>query len=222
MNEQAKFETITVLKAQKLLDNNKINRPVSRRNFEFIVTGLSNEAFKYIDTGKTRTAADILGIEKVPYANIASGVISSVVYFKNNGFAFNSPGRGIKMLNSEISEFCHKNKEQILESIKYGTSKKNKILSKVALAAFHYIFNEKDSADADYFCHKLAEGTGLESDSPIYVLRQRLIQEIRSKSKLKKIERNALICKSWNAYHQKKKVKNLRWDSINEPFPKPI
>lgn len=185
-----------------------------------VITGLDNEAFKYIDTGKNRSAGDVLGIEGMPYANLVAGMVRTIMYFNKGQYGKHDGKNGLS--NADISAFAETNKDQLLESLRYGCDKKNKILSKVLLSSFHYVFNKKNEVEADIFCNKLADGTGLSSDSPIYLLRQKLIQNARATRKMTKLEMNALICKAWNAYRDKKKLTVLKYDSIREGFPKPI
>lgn len=222
-------ESIKIAEDGTLIDGQHRLHAISKTGMAqkmLVITGLEKQAFKYIDIGKPRSAADVLTIEGVANSTLISGTIKCIMYFKQNKFGFGSNRSGgshkVKLTNAEISDFYHKNKDGIMESLKYGQDKRNKILSKPTLSAFHFLFNEKNPVDADMFCHRLADGSGLESDSPIYILRQRLIQEMRSKRKIHPLERNALICKAWNAYRGKKKIQVLRWDSVKEAFPKPI
>jgi len=188
-----------------------------------IVRGLSREAFKYIDTGKTRTASDVLSIEGIEYSSRIAAMAKFIINFKSGRFfvAASQNYKKTRINNSDISAFVSNNLEKLRESMEYGYNKHNKVISSSILSAMHFILEEKNSEAADDFCYKIAKGHDLADTSPIFQLRQRLISDQRHKYKIRSLEKLALLCKAWNLYRSGKRVKNLTWQST-EPFPKPI
>jgi hypothetical protein len=198
----------------------------SGQTCEFVVIRkMEDDAFKYMDTQKKRTAADVLAIEGVSEANRIAAIANFVMNFERNSFsnALTQSRKGKGMSNADISNFVHRHKTKLLESIPYGYNKGNRsLIPPSTLSGLYFLFAKKDENLADKFCHQLIVGTELSSDNPIYLLRQKLIANIRSIKKMAKIHRLALICKAWNFYVTGKKVTHFGWNSMSEPFPKPI
>lgn len=221
-------ESIKFSKNGSLLDGQHRLTAISKSGIEMnmlIVRGLDDDAFKYIDTGKTRTAADVLGIENVKNPSRIAAMIKFIINFNRGNYFGQSSNdnRGrTRLTNSIVSDFNQKNSEALLKSIPYGYNKDNRLVSGAFLASFHYIFDKISPSEADDFCHKVATGENLSKESPIYLLRQRLLQDIRSTRRMRPVEKLALICKAWNLYRKDKTVSILRWDSVKEAFPKPI
>lgn len=269
-NLSAKFEYIGAQEAQAILQNNRKNRPINKRNLSeieaeirrgnftttgetvkisktgvlvdgqhrllaianvnpekklqmLVVRGVEDEAFKFIDTGRKRTASDVLSVQGIKNATGIAAMAKFIVNFKRGFYssAADNHNKGLKkQTNKDVSDFVAKNIKELSDSFYYGHNKDNKIVNKATLASFHFITNEIDAVDADWFCGRLSDGMDLKSDSPIYQLRQVLLSDIRSTKKLNNIHKLALICKAWNLYRNDETVKSLKWDSIKEPFPK--
>ena len=86
----------------------------------------------------------------------------------------------------------------------------------------YYLFSEQNAAKADRFFEEFSLGADLRGDSPVYHLRERLLANRISKSKLPMLEIIALFFKAWIAYRQGRTVRNLRWRSEGpapEKFP---
>lgn len=186
------------------------------KNIDMLVTrGLSNDAFKYIDTGKIRNAADVLGIEGIKNSAAIAAMSQFIIRFERGVFS-----DSVKITNADVSNFVGKHHKSLVESFGYGHNKENKLIPATTLASFHFIFKKINEGQSDDFCWKVAKGENLTKESPIYLLRQKMLQDIRSSKKMKRIEKIALIVKAWNAYRKKTPMKVLVWNSIKEPFPK--
>lgn len=221
-------ESIKVAKNGDLVDGQHRLMAVIKSGMpikSFVVRGVDNDAFKYLDTGKKRNAADVLGIEGYKNPGRIAAVAMFVINFKRGSYlkaANRNKGQGRSIIsNADVSGFVFKNKDGLEESIPFGHNKENKLLTGNTLAAFHFIFKGINGGDADDFCWKVAIGDGAK-DTPIFFLRQRLIGDLRSTKKMSRIEKMALICKAWNLFRQNKKVSVLKWESLREAFPKPI
>lgn len=187
-----------------------------------VVRGLDNDAFKYIDTGRTRKASDVLAIEGVSNSTKMAAIAKFIINFKKGYFhnVANRTQRNTRITNADISEFVAKNGESLQKSYPYGYNKDNKgIISGTTLAAMHFILKAINEDQADEFCEKITSGENLSKESPIYLLRQKLISDVRAKHKMPAIEKLALICKAWLLFRSGKKVSILKWDNVREPFP---
>lgn len=185
-----------------------------------VVTGIAKEAFKVMDTGKNRNAADVFSLAGVEYATNVSAA-TKIVYIINE--TNNNQSRSIsKTSSSELLDYYMEH-QGILECVKQadGLSKEfSRVLSQSYIAGYMYLFSQRSVTDAESFFHKLCTGLDLSIESPIYILRKRLITNSVSKERLMQIEKNALLIKAWNHFRSGKEIKSLRWNSVNEKFPK--
>lgn len=221
-------ESIKISKAGNLLDGQHRLLAIvktGRTENMLVVRGLEEDSFKYIDTGKSRTPADVLGIEGFKYPTRLASIARFIMSFKKGHFTGGAKvgkGRKTTITNAEISDFVNKNFVSINDSMPFGYNRDNKLVKPNTLASLHYVFKGINTNDANDFCWKVSIGEGVVKDSPIYLLRQALTSDLRSTKKMSVIQRNAIICKAWNYFRQGKKISQLKWDSIREPFPKPI
>lgn len=195
-----------------------------------VVRGLDPEAFPYMDIGRNRNAADVLSIEGIESASKIAAMAKFLIHYRRGKLITMAQGgqkdKKYRLTNSDVLDFVQENLESLKESYPYGygANNRDKVLSGSHMAALHYIFKTiKPDCDvlADDFFHKLGIGADLAKDSPIYLLRTRLIQDLRSKRKMPPLEKIALVIKAWNAYREEKKPKVITWSNVQEPFPKP-
>jgi hypothetical protein len=181
-----------------------------------VVTGIASEAFKVMDTGKNRNAKDVFKINNVPYD---SQVATSTRLVLNLKRGVNASAE--KVSHSELLEFYEAH-EGILDCVKKSESlykEFSRILTWNNISGFMYLFSEKSVTDSEQFFHKLCTGLDLSIDSPIYVLRKRLMLDAVNVQKLPRTDKQALIIKAWNNYRKDNKIKYLKWTKENEKFP---
>lgn len=183
-----------------------------------VISGLEEESFHVMDTGKARTAGDVLSIEGVSSSSHVAAAAKFAINFKNGHYS----GRGSeKLSNVEVVKWC-KNNPDIADEINTAQHLKrefNGVLPTSQICGLKYILKEKSVTDAEIFLNKLCTGLGLETNSPIAVLRKKLIQDKLSKSNLPFREKLALIMKAWNKFRRNETTKFLRWNKDNEEFP---
>lgn len=188
-----------------------------------IVFGLPDEVFTTIDTGRSRTTADTFFIAEIENHTRMTTITKFIINFEKGFYEFAARGysRGEKKIsNAEALAFCQKNLKSIQESYGYGFTKDNKIISGTTLAGLHYIFKKKSPFHADIFCKGVADGVGLAKDSPVYVLRKKLIEDARQKRKMNIYEKVAIVCKAWSFFVKNRKITRLNFDTQKESFPK--
>lgn len=190
----------------------------------FIMEGIDNEAFKYIDTGKMRSASDVLAMQGITSPTHISAVGRFVMAFQQGKYfnlVQNSGTKKLKYTNKDVCDFVDKNLKHLKDSAAVAYNSKSKILRGSIIGGLHYIFKRINEEDANDFCHRLLEGDDLAKDSPIFQLRAEFIKNARSTRKMTPYEQICLICKAWNYYRKDTKVHVLKHD-INDAFPKPI
>jgi len=205
----------------RLLDGqHRLNAIVtSNTKQEFlIVTGLHEDTFKTMDTGKNRSAGDVLSIEGYKYHNELSFIAKFIINFDNGSRAQAGNGR---ISNSEVLSWVEKNPtlESVLRQAESFKDSFSNVLTRSFISSLILLFNRYNVIQSEDFMRRLCTGLDLEPNSPIFILRKKLIADKISKSTLPRTEKLALIIKAWNFYRLDKKIKVLRWDKEKEDFP---
>lgn len=188
------------------------------------VYGVDNNAFKFIDIGKVRSAGDVLSIQNIINPNSMASIARFIIAFNRGQFekvAGNFSNKRLRISNDDISEFVIKRENTLKESREYGFAKENILLPGNMLSALHFIFKQINYNAACDFCKKLTDGKELEENDPIFILRNELKRDIHNVRKMENLEKVALICKAWNLYGKGKKTNVLKFDPEKEEFPKP-
>lgn len=182
-----------------------------------VIYGVPKESIDFIDV-PNRTLADYLKINGYKYSNQLQGAIRLLALYESGKFPQNLDL--IKLYGSvhQGKEILERNMG-LINSVEVGS--KVKILGPSLAAFFHYIFSKGDKEAADLFFEKLSTGEMLEEDSPIFVLRKKLLDAKLDKNK--KYPRKtimAFVIKAWNAFIKGEKVTLLVYRvALGEKFP---
>lgn len=173
----------------------------SGKSFDFLfVTGVSSDSFKVMDTGRNRKASDVLGISGFDHSQDLQTACRDIMLYKRTGIL--APAVRISLTNAEILQFAEENKQRLLESINFAFKFKKPIIAKAKLASFHFLFSEKNVVEAEFFISKMCTGLDVAANSPIYVLREKLIADAISKQKMTLRRKYAFIIKCWNMHRK--------------------
>lgn len=219
-------ETIKIAKTGRILDGQhrllaivKANKPI----YCHVATNLDESVFKVIDTGTTRNATDVFKIEKIKNDK----AIPSIIQF------YNSLETGKKRHNVHVNE--KSTNAMLLEQYYqneafWQTVARNsyswyisfaKIVTPSFIGGFYAHFYKLNSEKSYLFMSQLATGLNVEHDV-ISLLRTKLMQDKMSVKKMPQLIKMALVIKAWNIYIQNINIKQLKFQSENEPFPKAI
>lgn len=187
-----------------------------------------NIAFATIDTGKGRSAGDMLSIVKIPNSkSIASGITQ---YFNLSTSGHNATILGnslalrtIKRSKAEVVEFYDKHADllQAIQSNSQRNFKRMRLMQRSAVFALELYLILDKGYDVDYvfeFFDKLFSGEGVENKT-ILLLRDRLIAHITKTRLLTNTQRLVYIIKTWNAYVTGVELKLLRYRAEEEGVP---
>lgn len=223
---QLNGEPIIISDGNVLLDGQHRLAAIKKSNVSqkmIIIKGVDGDAFKTIDTGKTRTAGDIFALNGIPNANRISAGISRYFFLKNKSVAYiHSPKsiREIKVSKSEILDFYIQNESicrDIYISVSACVSKISLIATGPTMGLFLYLVVEKKhSIDkvADFF-NQLFFDTNI-TNSTIPLLRDKLLKDKIGQYKLTSDVRHGLIVKTWNCFVSGKQMKVLSYNLKNE------
>lgn len=184
-----------------------------------LVDELEDDVFDTKDCGKKRTASDVLAVAgEKNYVTVASSLRVVDAYMTGK---FDKEFGRQRWSNSEVKETLAKY-PGIRKSVQWCRSIGNKGLLQYSLmCGLHYIFARDDEEKANAFFECLISGIGLQNDSAIYLLRERLMANMATKAKLNQVYIAAITIKAWNYWKNGMTLKNLRWrtEGNAEPFP---
>ena len=180
-----------------------------------VVEGLPSDVFDTKDIGKKRTAADTLSVRgETQCRNLAAALVVVDRYMTGR------VGKKQTYTNTEVEDLLNKHPEA-RRSIRLCKETK-KLIPLSVLAGCHYLFAKKDEEFADFFVHQLISGAGIPAGEPVYVLRERLLQNSMAKARLSPDYIFAITIKAWNATRAGKQVRTLKFceDGVSaEAFP---
>lgn len=174
----------------------------------FVVRGLPEKTFTTIDTGSSRTAADMLSLSGVKNSSIAASAARAYLLWKNSGSPAMSPRR-VAPTPTQITEFTLGN-ELLAEAAGFAVSRSRlKDIMPASLAAFLYMAGaERDKEKTVEFLEQVVSPTG--PRSPVAeLLRDRMIFNRGSRKKMSRYEVFAIGMKALRIYINGEDVKRL-------------
>jgi len=189
-----------------------------------IVQGVEDKDFTKMDQGKTRTLSDAIIIASNTNESLRGlknhtaviGMTKLLNCFKKGRYSDIGSSKRV-MTNTEGTEQVSNDIEKLQEAATYGVRnyKICKFMPPALFSALHYVMAEISSEDAVYFMNKLACGSNLEDDSPIYALRRRLAlnkhnKDMKKGNILSQKEIVLLVMTAWNKYRNGQKAKVLQ------------
>ena len=179
------------------------------------------DSINTVDTGSSRSLINVLKINNIKYYNtIGSIVQSESVIFK--GVSIRNISNATKVKGYPKVVYLVKNNSEYLYFVCKESDKLNVKFPLFSTSFYSKYFNIFYKIDKDVcfeFFNKLS--TGIDADSPIFLLRQALIKDSsKSIKKLSLKEKEALFIKCWNHFVDGTELKTLRWQASTEQFPK--
>ncbi len=185
-----------------------------------VARGLEEDAFNVIDTGKNRSAGDVLGANGVVAGASKSAIIKFVNGYRKGTYSIHKANKADSMDNQDVLDYYTKFQAAIDEAYATSVEVTNNfkgLKGRIAGGMF-YVLAQKDHDVATAFFHRLATGIGLKGqDDPMFVLRKKLMEDVRARMKYPEKDRLA-----WIAVRRGKPIKQLRWKAEDEKFPEPF
>ena len=178
-----------------------------------IVFGVARSSRITLDQGTARTSADYLNMQgRADEAPVVACVARMIwQYQKLGGFrdgasSNNKSRKRVWPTKSEIVGVAMDNERDILRSAAI-VGKNSKLVGSQSFVAFcHWLICKIDDVAATQFVERLVDGANLSPESPIYVLRQRLITEPRMKPNV----RLEAVIRAWNATRRGKTLSKIQ------------
>lgn len=192
-----------------------------------IVRGLDKASQRAMDIGAVRTLADSLHLDRgETNVNVLASIIR-VVHAWDSGYR-KQIGKRELSTNATLLAFFDKNPDTFRGlALSVKQEHKRIALAPSVLALAHYILEDRDTSEAQFFFERLADGQGMFKGDPIYELRERLrdLQNQSNGGHRYVAYTLALVIKAWNAYRAGEKINILSFKMGGqhpETFPEPM
>lgn len=162
-----------------------------------VVYGITEGAFKTIDTGAVRTSSDALHMhfKEVPaYALKAAATAVSLCHRLERGLS-----KAVRIGNTDAIEYVKKHQSLIAHAeTLQGYPHEARPMSIGMGTALYEMFSRKNEAEADRFMRGFYTGEELNRTDPEYLLRAALIRDAQRTAKLPGDTRIRMVIKGWN------------------------
>lgn len=189
----------------------------------FVAENIEPEAFKVIDTGKSRSAGDVVRMTGMKNAYTVAGTVRAILLYKlGRYYSANKKKEAKGVSNTDILEFIDKH-PRVGEIVVYvqNLCYQFPYVPASGLAMLYYVLSAKNQTKADTFFGKYGTGIDLSERSPIKGLRDRLMRDPQNKTKLTYRDKLALVIFAWNAYLKGKELGIIKIHG-EYTFPTPI
>jgi len=193
--------------AGNLLDGQHRLMAITRtgKPLEFVVvTGLDHNSFATMDVGKKRSWSDALSVLGEDNPILLASSAAACLKYLNNKIHW-----ATRFSNQEIINFIEENPS--LRSFVLEMSNKRAFLSPAIAVACKFLFSQKDKGAANIFFDKLYSGANLEETDPVYILRERLLENYSASKKMSGGAVMGIVIKAWNAKRSGTPIKRLRF-----------
>jgi len=223
-------DPIKISKTGRILDGQHRLMAIIESNTEhdfLICYDLDDEIFDVLDTGKNRSAANVLSIKGFD-SYVAVATLTKMIIRYNSGAysglligAGNYVGGRKSITNQDILEFAQSN--DLLSYVRFGSAlnDKCKLLTGTVYAFFYYLFTNIDEEAANIFFERLVSGVDLTHKDPILYLRNKLIDDMGANNKMNSRSKMGYVLKCWNLYRKQEECSFVRF-SIKDEMPEPI
>jgi len=189
-----------------------------------VTFGIHRDTFHTIDTGKGRNSADVLSSQGYKNASVVSAAAKMVMSLESGlkGVATGSM-KSSRYDNLDVLNFVKSRTDfvdVIGEAHKIWQSMPQRFVSGRIFCGMYYMFYRKHTSQTRTFMQSVAIGTGMETDSPAFHLRNRLIRMHGDKlNTFTVFHKCAIIGKAWNFAREGKRIERLNFRR-DENFPK--
>ena len=178
-----------------------------------VVSNLPDEVFTTIDVGASRSASDFLSIDGFKHTTSLAAAALLVFNYQNS----NNPLINLQLKNKaskrELLQICRDNPDLLTAVSRVaGSNKLNTISSPSVLSFCYFIFSKANKEKAEMFFNELEAGYYSYFNSPIAILRDRLMTSKNTSITDRKITA-ALLFTTWNYFVKNRAIKLLKLPS---------
>lgn len=219
-------ESIKIASSGELLDGQhrlmaiiKADKPIEM----LVVRGLDENVFKVIDSGVSRSSADVLAIQGIKSQHACAAIILKRFNLTDSLLQGRMDIRLKKYSSNDILE-AYLSDPALWDGIILNTSRWynafGKVIPQSTIGSLYSIFRDIDSEQAFQYFEYLSTGVDIKNKM-FYHLRNTLIKNKVSVKKMSQLKILALIVKGWNKFREGDES-NCQFDETKHTFPKPI
>lgn len=176
-----------------------------------LVIGVDPKTFVINDTGRSRTAGDILSIAGHKNVNANAAALRYLLWYEEaESFSTRSDISPFDIL-SAIKKWPHI-KHFVYPSVEY-----KHLLPSSIIQFFMYVTQSINPEKSFSFFSKLLTGEGLDKGSSILQLREMCLKHKIANLHMDKRHNLASLVIAWNAFIEEKKVKTVKWNGVGFP-----
>jgi hypothetical protein len=184
----------------------------------WVYVGLDKSIMPAIDTGSTRSLADML-TWRGEKSSALLGASITFVWRLQTGTLRNPNERPS---TQEIFDWLDVNPD-IRRSVQVASTLRKRLKMPASpVAAVHYLASKLDAKDAAVFFDRLGSGADLSEGDPIFAMRRFAERMAAKRDRPDRVVYAALLIKSLNGWRQGREIRNLSWrpgGATPEPFP---
>lgn len=178
-----------------------------------VVFGLKKEVAAYIDTGKSRSAGDVLcmfsGVGDADSKALATAIRMIVNHDSGRHFSgAGSSGMGA-MTNKEIQDFYRENEEQLHEAMDWVAEfgkYKDAVIPRAAQFSLYYLFKRANNEIVHDYLYKIIHGVNVQPKSTHAVVREILLRDLTRTRKLDMRTKLYTVVKGFNSENKRKGI----------------
>lgn len=183
----------------------------------YVARNCEEEIFSVLDTGRTRSAGDVLAIAGMKNANNLAAAAKLLYLYDNDMLA--TMGHKLKVATHQaLLEYVQGRDLDsfVTQGLTWYT--RCRLLAAAEWIVLYYLLAQKNPKKGFDFMQQIATGLNLTEGHPVYLLRTKLAAAREGRFNFTPAERMALTIKAWNALREGKKIGMLTW-RMSEGFP---
>jgi hypothetical protein len=190
-----------------------------------VVTGVDPKSFRTIDNNKARNKGDYLHVAGEASGRKLAAVLRSVRLWEIGRLGSDKVGTRDSGIGPEALIDTLARHPGTRASVCAGSAYYHRFrgVGQAQWAFLHYALGRVDPELRDQFLEALASGESLKPGHPAAALRNRLVNNMQSRSKLRPADVLAVTIKAWRAFARGEPVRNLAWrrgGDTPEAFPR--
>lgn len=184
-----------------------------------VVYGLEPETRNTMDTGISRTMADVLKMNQQANAPVVASLLRRIWQMNQGNTRFSGNSR---VTHAELMDLLETDRDAFLRASEKGYYVRTgfRDVSPSVVAVAYYLCAKVAPDEAPEFFERLRDGANIPAGSPILALRNRLTKERIERRNNLPYYQLGLIIKAWNHYRNNKSIDKLQ-HTPEDPMPTP-
>lgn len=194
-----------------------------------VIRGVSEEAFDVMDSGRSRTVGDVVGMHGYVSRNGVAGAVRLLIFMERYQRFAPNVREANQIITAPVTLAYLAKHDDVVSGIRMGdTIRQAGLMGGISVwGALMTLFLRIDAESAYQFQHFLTTGADMSKGHPALLLRNRLLWRREGKTQASLIGREqtaALVIKAWNAFRKGQQIQQLLWRADGpkpEAFPVP-